>query len=100
MLRRRPGYAWAGVKKLLVTSAITATVAGSLVVEILDMVEDSDLPALPEFTSRAPPLPQAAPPPTEFGAIMTGSKAEHNSGGIAATDRFVATDGAIGKSAD
>ena len=74
--RRRPGYAWAGVKKLLVTSAITATVAGSLVVEILDMVEDSDLPALPEFTSRAPPLPQAAPPPTEFGAIMTGSKAE------------------------
>jgi YARHG domain len=72
MLRRR-GY---DVKKLLATTAIVATVAGSLVVEILNLVEDSDLPSLPEFTSRAPPLPRAAPQSTEFRATTTGSEAE------------------------
>jgi hypothetical protein len=73
---RRPGYASADVKKLLVTSAIAATVAGSLVVEILFLFDGSDFPGLPEFTSRAPPLPQAAPPSTGFRANMTRSEAE------------------------
>jgi hypothetical protein len=70
---RRPGYALPSVKTFLVTSVIAATVAGSLVVAILDLVEDSDLPQL---MSRAPPLPRAAPATTELRAIMTGSDAE------------------------
>ena len=76
---RRPGY---DVKKLLVTTAIAATVAGSLVVEILDLVEDSDHPGLPEFTSRAPLLPQAVPPSTGFSAIMAGTEAERITQGV------------------
>ncbi len=76
---RRPGY---DVKKLLVTTAIAATVAGSLVIEILDLVEDSDHPGLPEFTSRVPPLPQAVPPSTGFSAIMTGTEAERITQGV------------------
>ena len=70
---RRPGY---DVKKLLVTSAIAATVAGSLVVEILVLVEDADFPSLPKFASGTPALPKPASPSTDFRAIINLSEVE------------------------
>jgi len=73
---RRPGYALPGVKKLLVTSAIAATLAGAVVVEILDLVDDSRLARLPQFMSRAARVPQAAPSSSELAAATRWSEAE------------------------
>jgi hypothetical protein len=64
---RRRGY---GLKKLLVTSAIALMVGGSIVVEILMLVEDSDFPSLPRFLSDAPPRAKPASPSTDFRAII------------------------------
>ena len=79
---RRPGYALPGVRKLLVTSAIAAMLAGAVVVEVLDVVGDSDRAGLPWLASRTAPLPQAGPPSTGFAGATTGSEAE-------STDRSV-----------
>ncbi len=70
---RRRGY---GLKKLLVTSAIAAMIGGSVVVEILMLVEDSDFPSLPQFLSGGPPRAKPAPPSTDFRAIINLSEVE------------------------
>jgi len=56
---RRPGYAVPGVRKLLITSAIAATLAGVVVVEVLDVAGDSDRASSPGLAPRTAPLPQA-----------------------------------------
>ena len=73
---RRPGQAFARVKKMLGTGTIAAVVTGAVVGEIWLLVEDADLPVSPPLASRAPPLPQAAPPSTEFRTIIDLSEAE------------------------
>lgn len=69
-LRRRHGLG--RVKKLLVTSAIGATVAGCLAVEIWFLIDDSDLAGLPQH-SAPPPLPGALTP--EMRGLMTAREA-------------------------
>jgi hypothetical protein len=56
---RRPGYALPGVRKLLITSAIAATLAGVVVVEVLDVAVDSDRASSPGLAPRTASLPQA-----------------------------------------
>jgi hypothetical protein len=65
-----------GLKKLLVTGAIAAMVGGSVVVEILMLVEDSDFPSLPHFMSGTPSRAKPAPPSTDFRAIINLNEVE------------------------
>jgi hypothetical protein len=65
-LRRRHGSG--RVKKLLVTRAIGATVAGCVAVAIWFLVDDSDLAGLPQHTAL-PPLPGALTP--EMRGLLT-----------------------------
>jgi hypothetical protein len=67
-LRRRHGLA----RKLLVRSAIAATVARCVAVEIWFLVDDSDLAGLPQHTPQLA-LPAALPP--ELRALMTAREA-------------------------
>jgi hypothetical protein len=69
---RRRGRGLARVKKLLVTGAIGATVAGCIAVEIWLLVGDSDLAGPPQPAARLP-LPGALPP--ELRALMAASEA-------------------------
>jgi hypothetical protein len=68
--RRRHGLA--RVKKLRVASAIAATIASCVAVEIWFLVDDSDLAGPPQHTPQ-PPLPGPLPP--ELRALMTAREA-------------------------
>jgi YARHG domain len=71
---RRRGHAWGGMKTLVAASAIGATVAGCIAVEIWMLVEDSDVPGLPPKQASLPQWPKTLPP--ELRAVMTASEAE------------------------
>lgn len=68
---RRRSHASGRLKRLLVTSAIAATVAGCVAVQTWLLIEDSDLPG--QQQASQPPWPKILPP--ELKAVMTASEA-------------------------